>query len=70
MEIEIYTVLFLVYIISLASVGFCVWVKWEQEIIRQLMVSIDKNNIEIQKRLDRVEAELAKMRDRSPFPDR
>lgn len=68
--VEFYTFLFLVYIISLMSVGFCVWIRWEQEVIRRLMISIDKNNIEIQRRLDRFDAELSKMQDRSPFPNR
>lgn len=68
--IEVYTVLFLVYIISLMSVGFCVWIKWEQESIRQLMLVIDKSNGEIQRRLDRINAELTKIQDKSPFPNR
>lgn len=68
--VEIYTILFLVYIISLMSVGFCVWVKWEQDTIKHLMLTINKNNIETQRRLDRLDVELKKIQDKSPFPTR
>lgn len=60
-----HTIIFLIYLISMAAAVFCIWIRWEQDINAQRMMDIEKQHKELKKQMQVLDQELKRID--SPF---
>lgn len=60
-----HTIIFLIYIISVSSVLFCIWIRWEQDANAGRMTDIEKHHEELKKQMQVLDQELKRID--SPF---